>query len=100
MLRSLKGASAAISFSSMAMSPDGTEIVSGDGDGSIRIWDVAEGKQLQEVEAHIKKSAPLPFRLTAKRLHPPGATRRSSSGIWEASKLLAAEPVACARRRE
>jgi len=42
MVRSLKGAgSAAISFSSMAMSPDGTEIVSGDGDGSIRVWDVA-----------------------------------------------------------
>jgi len=28
--------------------------VTGDTDGSIRVWDVAEGKQLQELEAHVK----------------------------------------------
>lgn len=38
----------------MAMSPDGMKIVTGDTDGSIRIWDVAEGKQLQELEAHVE----------------------------------------------
>ena len=51
---SLKGAAALISFASMAMSPDGKKIVTGDTDGSIRVWDVAEGKQLQELEAHVK----------------------------------------------
>ena len=50
---SLKGAAALISFASMAMSPDGKKIVTGDTDGSIRVWDVAEGKQLQELEAHV-----------------------------------------------
>jgi WD40 repeat protein len=38
----------------MAMSPDGKKIVTGDTDGSIRVWDVAEGKHLQELEADIK----------------------------------------------
>jgi WD40 repeat protein len=52
--RSLKGLSTSISFSAMAMSPDGRQIVSGDNDGSVRVWDVAEGKQLQELEAHIE----------------------------------------------
>jgi WD40 repeat protein len=74
MVRSLKGAgSAAISFSSMAMSPDGTEIVSGDGDGSIRVWDVAEGKQIQEIEAHIKN-------VSAVAYSPDGKTLASAGG--------------------
>jgi len=74
MVRSLKGAgSVAISFSSMAMSPDGTEIVSGDGDGSIRVWDVAEGKQIQEIEAHIKN-------VSAVAYSPDGETLASAGG--------------------
>jgi WD40 repeat protein len=94
MVRSLKGAgSAAISFSSMAMSPDGTEIGSGDCDGSIRVWDVAEGKQIQEIEAHIKNVSAVAYSPDAKRSPPPAVTRRSSSAIWEASKPPAAELV-------
>jgi WD40 repeat protein len=43
MLRDLEGGASPISFSSMAISPDGTKTATGDGDGSIRLWDMAEG---------------------------------------------------------
>ena len=50
-----------------------TEIVSGDGDGSIRVWDVAEGKQIQEIEAHIKN-------VSAVAYSPDGETLASAGG--------------------
>ncbi|MGH6827215.1 tetratricopeptide repeat protein, partial [Methyloceanibacter sp.] len=88
MVRSLKGAAAAISFSSMAMSPDGTEIVSGDGDGSIRVWDVSAGKQLQEIEAHAKS-------VSAVAYSPDGKTLASAGGdktvkLWNLGSIKAA----------
>ena len=86
--RSLKGLSTSISFSAMAMSPDGRQIVSGDNDGSVRVWDVAEGKQLQELEAHIE-----PVRTVA--FSPDGTLIASGSSdktvkLWSLGSIMAA----------
>jgi WD40 repeat protein len=72
----------------MAMSSDGKQIVSGDNDGSVRVWDVAEGKQLQELEAHIK-----PVRTVA--FSPDGTLIASGSGdktvkLWSLGSIMAA----------
>lgn len=88
MVRSLKGSAAAISFSSMAMSPNGTEIVSGDNDGSIRVWDVAEGKQLQEIEAHIKTVGAVAFSPDGKILASAGGDKMVK--LWNLGSIKAA----------
>jgi WD40 repeat protein len=85
---SLKGAAALISFASMAMSPDGKKIVTGDTDGSIRVWDVAEGKQLQELEAHVKPVDTVAF-------SPDGSLIASASDdktvkLWSLGRIMSA----------
>ncbi|KAK2731274.1 hypothetical protein FQN57_003536 [Myotisia sp. PD_48] len=37
---------------SVAFSPDGSKIVSGSGDNTVRVWEVATGKLLQTLEGH------------------------------------------------
>jgi len=72
----------------MAMSPDGAQIASGDSDGGVRLWDVAEGKQLQELEAHIKGVSAVAF-------SPDGKLLASGSGdktvkLWNLGSIEAA----------
>jgi WD40 repeat protein len=88
MVRSLQGVASAISLSSMAMSPDGTEIVSGDHDGSIRVWDVAEGKQLQEIEAHPKEVSAVAYSPDGKLLASAGGD--NTVKLWNLGSVKAA----------
>ena len=40
------------SIGSVAFSSDGTHIVSGSGDGSVRVWDASTGKELKTLNGH------------------------------------------------
>ena len=39
-------------FSSVTVTPDGSKIISGSGDYSVRVWDTSTGKELQKLEGH------------------------------------------------
>ncbi len=41
-------------FSSVAMSPDGRHLVSGNSNGSVRIWDANTGKEITAIKGHTK----------------------------------------------
>ena len=37
---------------SVTVTPDGSKIISGSGDNSVRVWDTSTGKELQKLEGH------------------------------------------------
>jgi WD40 repeat protein len=49
-LHTLKGHSAAVF--AVAFSPDGKTVVSGSGDGTLRVWDIASGVSLHTLKGH------------------------------------------------
>ncbi|KAE9385621.1 hypothetical protein BT96DRAFT_574609 [Gymnopus androsaceus JB14] len=68
---------------SVAFSPDGTQIVSGSGDQSVRIWDASTGKEMHKLEGHTDQ-------VTSVAFSPDGTQIVSGSGdqsfrIWDAS---------------
>ncbi|KAE9387351.1 WD40 repeat-like protein [Gymnopus androsaceus JB14] len=68
---------------SVAFSPDGTQIVSGSGDESVRIWDASTGKEMHKLEGHTNWVYSVAF-------SPDGTQIVSGSGdesvrIWDAS---------------
>jgi WD40 repeat protein/tRNA A-37 threonylcarbamoyl transferase component Bud32 len=65
----------------VVFTPDGKRIISGGEDGTIRVWDIATGKELMKIDAH--KSW-----ITYTRVHPDGKQIASSSGentvkLWD-----------------
>jgi TPR repeat protein len=85
--RSLKGVAGLISFGAMAVSPDGKQIASGDNDGSIRLWSVEGGNQLQELEAHVKHVRAVAFSPDGKHLVSSGGDKTVK--VWSLGSIVA-----------
>jgi WD40 repeat protein len=72
----------------MAISPDGTTLVSGDFEHSVRLWDVAKGTLLQIFNGHAEGVRSVAF-------SPDGKTVASGSGdktmkLWSLGSIMAA----------
>ena len=65
------GHSQPVSF--VAFSPDGKVLASGSEDKTIKLWDVASGRELRTLSGHTSLGASVASRLTA-RCWPPAAT--------------------------
>jgi len=68
-------------INSLAFSPDETLIASGSNDRTVRIWDVASGKQLHKLEGHTDMVNDLVFSSDGKRLFSSGMDGQAR--IWD-----------------
>jgi WD40 repeat protein len=66
----------------MAWTPDGRGLLTGSKDGAVRLWDVAEGKQLAHREAHTAAVGCLAFSPDGRLLATAGADRLLKLWRW------------------
>jgi WD40 repeat protein len=67
---------------SAAFHPDGTRLATASWDGTIKIWDVAEGKELRTLVGHAKSVTSVAFSPDGSRLASAGADR--TVRLWDA----------------
>ena len=80
-LKSLDGHSRSVY--SVAFSSDGTRIVSGSGDKSVRIWDTSTGTELSRLDGHSDAVSSVAFSTDGTRIV--SGSRDKSVRIWDAS---------------
>jgi WD40 repeat protein len=68
---------------SLQFSPDGHTVVSGEEDGSIRLWDVASGKELHRWEGHRDAVTCLAFSPDGRTVV--SGSRDSTALVWDVS---------------
>jgi WD40 repeat protein len=83
------GLSRRSSVLSIAISPDGRSLASGSGDKTIRLWDLASGKELRRLKGHTDGVRSVAFAPDG-RSPPALSTRRSGCGTWPAARSCAA----------
>merc|ERR1712051_309537 len=71
---------------SVAVSPDGTKVVSGSRDKTVRIWDLASGKQLHTLSGH-SDSVRLDVRILANKLNSSGLLDHEVKEVKEVKKV-------------
>jgi len=69
------------SVCSVAFSPDGSRIVSGSGDTTIRIWDARSGKEVQKLEGHSSWVCSVAFSPDGSRIV--SGSRDATIRIWD-----------------
>ena len=72
-------------------SPDGAILVSGSYDATIRLWDIATGKQLETFDGHT-------YSITSVAVSPDGST--IASGSVDGTVLLWTSPMGSQSQRE
>ncbi|KAG6867426.1 hypothetical protein C0993_002900, partial [Termitomyces sp. T159_Od127] len=68
---------------SVAFSPDGTQIVSGSSDGSVQLWDVLAGKQVYELQGHSRVVTSVAFSPNGTQIV--SGSYDNSIQVWNAS---------------
>ena len=71
---------------SVAFSPDGKTLASGSEDKTIKLWDVATGKEQATLKGHTDRCPPWRSVRTARRWPRGARTRRSSCGTWRPAR--------------
>ena len=66
----------------VAVAPDGSWLASGGRDGTVRIWDVATGRERAVLEGHTSVVRRWRWRRMAAGWPPPAGTGRCGSGTW------------------
>jgi WD40 repeat protein len=80
-LKELKGHTSSVY--SVAFSSDGTRIVSGSDDNSVRVWDASTGVELKELKGHASSVYSVAFSSDGTRIV--SGSRDNSVQVWDAS---------------
>ena len=80
------------SVSSVAFSPDGKTLASGSVDNTIKLWEVATGRELRKLTSHSEMVKSVAF-------SPDGKTIASSSGEGTINSGTGAQVESCVRSR-
>jgi WD40 repeat protein len=68
-------------ISSLAFSPDGKQVITGDGVGTVRLWDVASGKEIRQFKGHTGSVLSIAFSPDGKEVLTGGSD--TTARLWD-----------------